>query len=367
MNIDNEISQRIAILRFPLIIGVIFIHSSGSIINFSTGNIGLETVPFLSSLIQNFISNGLARIAVPMFFLISGFLFFQNFDLRPDVIKKKLHRRVITLFIPYLLWNTFALVMYFILQSIPAMNEYFSGSTKLIIHYEFYDYLNAFLGLRITANSPIAYPFWFIRDLMIVVLLSPFIWRIAKHFPYTGFFSILTLWFINPQIPFFNLSYLGLFFFYSGAILSLKNPSITRIDLYGKKILIIYLLLTALDAYFMTIQNQQGWGEFQSRIIIFPGILSAWYIAGILNQHGIPKRILIKLSSSAFFVFAAHEPFLLAGLRKLMYKLIIPSGFLQITGIYFIAPLMTIIIALLVNMLLKKSMPALHKLINGLR
>jgi fucose 4-O-acetylase-like acetyltransferase len=46
---------------------------------------------------------------VPVFFFISGFLFFYSVDFNTDVYKRKIKSRVKTLLIPYIIWNTFAI------------------------------------------------------------------------------------------------------------------------------------------------------------------------------------------------------------------------------------------------------------------
>ena len=79
MNDTQLQSETISYLRFPLIVAVILIHSSISsgTINWLMGTYGefghgtYDSVSFL-------ISDVIARMAVPVFFLSSGFLFFYN-------------------------------------------------------------------------------------------------------------------------------------------------------------------------------------------------------------------------------------------------------------------------------------------------
>ena len=70
-------SQTINFLRFPLIIGVVLIHSHVLKAVYGGTNI-LEKVsmPYYIG-VSYFISNVLSNIAVPLFFLISGYLFFM--------------------------------------------------------------------------------------------------------------------------------------------------------------------------------------------------------------------------------------------------------------------------------------------------
>jgi surface polysaccharide O-acyltransferase-like enzyme len=363
MKINQDISQRIILLRFPLVIGVVFIHAGGTTINFSDGTIGLSGTPFLISFVQNLISNVLARIAVPLFFLISGVLFFRNFELKSSIIKRKLQTRVKTLLIPYVLWNLSALFLYLVLQSIPSFSQYFSGYSKRIIDYKLYDYLNAFLAFQKTANSPAVYQFWFIRDLMILILLSPIFWLLVDNIPITGLLSFFGIWFFNPKIPVFNLSYYAIFFFYLGAVISVMDFQLNRIDVYGKWITLIYVILAVFNAILW--MENTPFCDYIHRLIILPGILSVWYMAGKIDQYVTIKHLLIWLSGSSFFVYAIHEPFLLAGLKKIIYRFAMPSSSAEIIFIYLIAPLMTIIIALLFDKLLSRTMPFIYGLMTG--
>ena len=79
MKLDKSSSERLDIIRFPLIVGVIFIHAYGSSVNLKNSNTGIDQVGFITKFIQDFISDGLARISVPLFFLMSGYLFFLGF------------------------------------------------------------------------------------------------------------------------------------------------------------------------------------------------------------------------------------------------------------------------------------------------
>ena len=320
MNINNEISERITIIRFPLIVCVVFIHAAGAAVAFSDVTIGLDTVPYMVSFVQNLFSHVLARIAVPMFFLISGFLFFRNFELTFSCISRKFQRRVRTLLIPYILWNLFGLFLYFVLQSLPIFSPFFSGKSKFIIDYELYDYLNAFLVFHWSPNSPTVYQFWFIRDLMLVVLLSPFFKLIVDKIPLVGLISFFSLWFFNPKMSFLNLSLYAIFFFYIGAFISTTNFKLSSIDSYGKWIVLLYLVMALLDAIFLTENISLFGGSYYSRLTIIPGIPAAWYIIGKIEGFHGAKNLLIRLSGSAFFVYAIHEPFLLAGLKKIMYR-----------------------------------------------
>ena len=64
-------SARLSIVRFPLILLVLYIHSFIAPVNFAGRSVQLQ-VPFGLTLLCEVLSNGIARVAVPLFFLMSG-------------------------------------------------------------------------------------------------------------------------------------------------------------------------------------------------------------------------------------------------------------------------------------------------------
>ena len=63
-------------------------------------------------------------------------------------------------------------------QSMPITQQFFSGSSMPVSSYHHFDFVNAVLGIN---RMPISYQFWFIRDLMVLVLLTPVIDFLIRH------------------------------------------------------------------------------------------------------------------------------------------------------------------------------------------
>jgi len=78
MTINSDTSSRIEILRFPLIVGVVFIHNFSTTIFMTYGPVGVTHSRVWSDFIRFFVSQGVARVSVPLFFMISGYLFFSG-------------------------------------------------------------------------------------------------------------------------------------------------------------------------------------------------------------------------------------------------------------------------------------------------
>ena len=68
---DKYISNKIKNVSLFMTFFVVLLHSN----NLEAA----KDVVSANSIIQNFIGQGIVRIAVPVFFLISGYLFFYNF------------------------------------------------------------------------------------------------------------------------------------------------------------------------------------------------------------------------------------------------------------------------------------------------
>ena len=100
---EKELSIKLKYLNFFMSVLVVLIHSINN-------NIFIEKI---------FGQNGyLGQIAVPYFFMASGFLFFYNVHTVKDVFLK-IRRRIYTVLIPYFSWNViYYLINVFIKKSV---------------------------------------------------------------------------------------------------------------------------------------------------------------------------------------------------------------------------------------------------------
>lgn len=95
MTNEELLSRTVNFLRLPLIIGVVMIHS-----RIGTSYIAEGVYPIYTT-ISHIISNILARVAVPCFFIFSGYFFFRKVDhFTTDVYREKLFKRARTVLLP---------------------------------------------------------------------------------------------------------------------------------------------------------------------------------------------------------------------------------------------------------------------------
>lgn len=327
-------SKTIAFLKLPLIIGVVFIHSYAN-------NIILNGVDLLEgqdyiyfNTIQNLLSIVIGGICVPAFFFISGFLFYYNYNvLSFDFYKKKILNRVNTLLIPYIVWNLIILFFYLVAQNIPLIRDLFSGNSRLISHYDFSDYLKAF-GI---GSFPIHYQFWFIRDLFIFSLLSPFIGFLILRFGIKYFVIISFLWLLNINT---EIGTEGFLFFSFGALFSLKRKNILDVICkYKSTLMLSYISIAFIDL----ITIHFNYNVFIHKLGILIGVLFSFnLIASFLKDKGLDNAK--NYANYSFVLYTIHEP-LLTFIKKALYTKYNPTKEIEIIGIYILVPIIIMIIA----------------------
>lgn len=159
MNISTKQSNKIKILSFCSIIFVVWMHAY---------YLESERWPIIY-FAQKFVAL-FADFAVPLFFIISGFLFFTNFNKvggTANFFISKIKKRMRTLILPYVIWCTLFIAEIFIIGSFIDLNtDYFAycrqGSWWNFLLYVYF--------------KPAAFHLWFVRDLFIVILCSPIIY-----------------------------------------------------------------------------------------------------------------------------------------------------------------------------------------------
>ncbi len=311
--LDHEASVRLRLLNFPLIVGVVYIHAYGTTISFAGRTLGLERLDSLTDFVRILISQGIARLAVPMFFLISGYLFLAGTQWSVQVYGRKLAARARTLLVPFLFWTVLGVVIRFLGQSIPAVQDYFVGSGPLVADYSPFALANAVLGLT---SMPEAYHFWFIRDLMVLMILSPLLIFVLERAAVPFLAAVFFAW-IFAEWPLAIPDAVGVLFFSAGCWLAMREKSLFALDRYGRWLWMLYLPILLADV----IWYDEPFNLCLHRCGIVVGIAAVLSGTKWVLGHERLKNFIVWLSGASFFVYAAHEP-LLGLLRTLAFQLV---------------------------------------------
>ncbi len=126
---DKTISKVIDFLRFPMACAVVLLHTPGNYTNWSHYN--FNDLRFFTLYDHvSLISNIICQIAVPIFFLISGYLFYNETKSYLQILQK----RTKTVIIPYFIWNgiTFLVMIFTKILGIYIHQKPISGFLEYI-------------------------------------------------------------------------------------------------------------------------------------------------------------------------------------------------------------------------------------------
>lgn len=347
-------SKVIAFLRFPLIVLVLFAHC-----NLTTLSGEWASLPFTSKFI-NILSLRIAPIAIPFFYFISGYLFFKTGQFTIDIWLKKLMRRVQSLLVPYVLWNLLYLLLCIIIglfaSRVPILGIPFDKLT-------FTDALKSLWNISLIEGgsefkAPIAVQFWFVRDLIVVMLCAPVIYFAVKAFiilsgrrplvRYLLFLVVIFAFGYWPDIVGFD-SECWLFFAY-GAYYGIR-----------RKEFIVAMLPYALPAFLLlaaVIGLEQWWPcEFIYRLENVIGLVFGMSFTTIMVRSGTWYVQDMTLSNASFFVFAYHYMVLGLIVLALSQGLIMPHNWWLALIIYLMAIAITVVLGLFFYWVMRTRLP----------
>ncbi len=352
---NKYLSVKLKAISFFLTILVVCIHSYNLRI-IRNGEV-LRINKECNSFFQYFFSQGLATIAVPLFFIISGYLFFQNIEngIISDFINKY-KKRIHTLVIPYLLWSIFGVLYALIIQTIISKPFF----TKVQIR----DY-SLFDLLYVIFCDPIPYQFWFIRDLIVLIFISPLIFWAVKYLKYFTVLVLLLTWLFNVNFVIFNSE--ALFFFTIGSFFSLKKIKHEKFKLENKYLFFIvsWILLVLFETILIyeDSQNNNILTAIHKTGLLF-GILSIWVLYDrLFKNREISSFKVYSFFQFSFFLYALHEP-VLSFFKVFLFHFLGETAFFSFIT-YILAPSFTIFLVILIGFLLKKSLPQFYYFITG--
>ncbi|WP_342646858.1 acyltransferase [Mucilaginibacter sp. CSA2-8R] len=351
---EKATSAKLRVLSFIAMIMIIYLHSYNLAVKFN--GVDVPIAKNYNSFVQVFISDGITRIAVPLFAAISGFLFFYNFKPSTQAFLNKYKKRFNSLFIPYILWSAWGLLFFFILQILPQSRKFFNST--LIKDYS----LNKLL--EVLFWDPLPYQLWFVRDLLILVLLSPIIYLILRYLKIVGLLLFFVIWLFD-----FSLLMLKpdtIFFFSFGAYLSFHAQAFlqSRYPGLAKVALVLYIVLLMVKTWFFQINYTPNFAPFLLKGVIVCGAFAAWYLYDFVTENrDISNSTFYQYSGFSFFLYAFHEPVLT--LFKKGTLAVIGKSQVAMFAAYLVLPLIVITLALITGAILKKYMSGFYSLLTG--
>lgn len=358
----TEISQRITSLRFLLIIFVVFIHNNYTMETVAEYEATGRTLLFVQNefgrWVQLLFSNGLARCAVPLLFLFSGY--FQG--LKKENYTVTLKKKCKSLLVPYMFW----IVVY---------GFYYTFGKPLIIHFApslvgnhediflswtAKDWFFKIFGYGTKDGFPgFAYHFWFMRDLIILVLLSPILKLLVRKIPLGFFFFVGTWYLLAPKI--IGISNQALFFYVCGLYWGqYKLPMLEYVDKMSWKESITLFLGTFFICYGMSSRNVTLYW-----LMVMTACILLLKISQVICSDERIYEVAANLSGYSFFLYAVHTPVLNEVLKKIWLRFFpMVNTFFSLFE-YFGVTILTVVIGTTLGFFVKKILPRFYSIITG--
>lgn len=352
---NDFLSKKLTFFSFWLIVLVVLLHSLN--IDYKSCDTVLCTVQYLLSL-------KLGEVAVPLFFFVTGYLYF----LKTDITKKldvtffinNTKKRFRTILAPYISWCVFWFLFLYSIQMLPVVENYFSKPLyRMSVTEQFF---HLFI-------EPLNYPFWFLRELMLILLITPIVFLLIKYFKikilvllFFSAFFMKSLYQINGISIYIIIP---LFYFSSGAFFSLHKINL----LFKAKRLIAFLLLSSwlvLNLISIYCEKYVGNGLITMGIINLTkdltGIFAIWYAYDLFNTRKQWRNY--SFYKYSFFIFAFHG---------IPTTILVKMSNLQFTNQYYIFIsyigifVFMVIFSILTGKITAKLTPSVYKIITGSR
>lgn len=340
--VSPQVSRLITIMRFPQIVLVILRHNAGMLLDtiYGCGRITAAGI-FVTGLGGIF-----AYSALLLMFFLSGYLFWS----REYAYRVMLKKKVKGLLLPYLIWNT--AVFFFYLAGAKAgliqnLGIYLrAGDNPLLVLVRIYTGWGA-------QGYPAAYPLWYMRDLMLLMLVSPLLAFCMKRIPVVSLTVLTALWaFVST--PFFSVE--GMLLFCLGWYVVQWDRDWAFLHKL-KTIVLVACYLISMGVEIVGFVNGRLW---MHKINVLLGSLVFLKVSSLLLSKKRVSGMLAGLSAFSFCIYLFHEP-LLSVTRTAAIAL---SGSYTVLLYLFVSALV-ILLCMMAGWLLQKLCPGLYRIFSG--
>ncbi len=366
-SISHFTSQKFRFWTFISMILLVYVHAY----NLQISYLQPWTIPgenrTTTTFLEYFTANGIFRFRIPMLFIISGYLFAYGDSV---IYKKRIKKRLKTVFLPYLIWSAFGLLLTFLLERftytrniIAATHMMQLDESRLLLHdYKWYEVIARWIFF------PVSYQLWFLRVLFVYNLMYPAIrWCVLHKIVKWIFFPLVILFWLSTN-GFVIIEGDGLLFFATGVWMQKINFNIEKPNKWlNVKAWATVFVITALVKTYLALNNYFNGLEpvllLLHKLCIFSGLITAWYGCNFLVKFFMDKQWFVKTAAFSFMIYVLHAPFVVYANK--MISITWPHfKYLRITT-YILMPLALIFTAIVIGFLFRKLAPKVYAMSTG--
>lgn len=347
-NVTKEWSWRIVRLSTICFMFVVVLHAHAYV---NRGFVGCWWL-------QELLSQGFARCAVPFFFVIFGMFLFRDYtSLDGSWWIRKVKARVRSLVVPYVCWTMIGVGSAVLLALMfgKSLDQFHFASLKW------------WMGVAgIKAGFPIInYHLWFVRNILLFVLISPLLGFVLFKIPRM---VLLVLWFVATfgSLRIANLAS-QLLFVGMGASLAFGVAKINNLEKWTLIALPIWICLVVgkVALYWLGICDVCGTLSIDHVTVrLMPtinvvGVLALWGMGGRLRFD-----MLSTIHGFSFFAYCFHLS-VLTWCTEFVRLVISPETTINCLLIYVLPFVMTIVVVYGLAIALKFYWPKVYSVLSG--
>ena len=314
-----------------------------------------------------------AQIAVPGFFMISGYLFYRDFTWKS--LRKKWNRRIKSILVPFILWNGIYYLGYVIGSRLPGMAQVLG---KGIVPFTIEAAVDAVLNYRYN------YVFWYLHQLMLLTILAPLLWQFLRTRWGSALLVFVPLWLTaqNLHLPFLNLD--ALIYYGSGAALAVETArwrekgwqeGLGRISRIPESPWHMVHLLperlwngrrAAVGVICLVLAAISYWAGLKTAVMAGFILCRLFAVAGLwLFVPGDKLPPAKDFMCHNFFLYAVHFAFV--RLINKVLALMFPVTTWEPLVLFLLMPGLVLAVSTLLGRILRRYLPGLWRLLNGYR
>lgn len=304
--------------------------------------------------LKYFLCEVISDCAVPLFFVLSGAMIFRGGIWNLREYREKGMRRIKSLLIPYLIWNTvgllFTLFRVYVLSGFMHINATF-GITLV----------NMLQAIFWNAEMPVL---WFMRYLLIFYVLSPIFYALGKNkkigFSFMIAWTCLAPWMggVAKRLP------LSLLCYFMGVMIGLHYfEDFIRVKQLGR-IRIVIDMATIIAFWAYRVVAYDGLYEMPIAVNVAAVLLNAlvtWDISNLLFRGEKPK----EFEKNSVMLYFMH-PILLPIITNLLVCFMPRGGWFAIVA-FVICNIVLYVTVEMICMLGKRFMPRIYGIVSGER
>jgi len=280
----------------------------------------------------------LAATGVPIFFTVSGYLFFR----KETDFKSNLNKKTKRLAVPLLVWNVFWMLFELVGHLVMPSNfeDVLSWNATQII---------GFLGIPFYSTTFYA-PLWYVRDLYLISIIAPLFRKHLQRFPVVFLLIAIFIWFL-PVNSYFRLTFT---YFIWGGVIATCPKMIERLNRLNVMQGIVLFVFGCVLSYFQS--------EVLNRMIILLFLLAIYAFSHKLKSNEQIRKVSAVLVSYSFMIYVLHGKILSS--VQIIYVSVFNSKAWLNFG-YFFIPFFVIILCIGLAVAFKRISPTLYGICTG--